>query len=258
MKFLRDLWYLTGRALRTTLRIPWALIPNVAISLFFLFVYNGGLSGIAALPQFAGTSYIAFILPVAVVSGAVGGAGGAGQALIRDIESGYFTKLALSPSSRLAILLAPMLAGLAQLMAQTLIILAVARTMGLHIPSGIVGYVGILGLTLGWGLAFSAYSVAFALRSRSGQAAQAATFVFFPLLFLSDTFVPMKLIQAHWMRMLIRINPTTYVFNAMRDVMTRTIHAASIDYGILAIILSCGVTLGWAVMAARRSFSQYS
>lgn len=252
MEFCRNLAQLTGRALLVTLRIPWALIPNVAISLFFLIVYNGGLSGIAALPQFGGSHYLNFILPVAIVSGAVGGAGGAGQALIRDMESGYLTKLALSPVSRGALVLAPMLAGIAQLFAQTLLILGASFAMGLTIPTGMAGFLGIVLLTCGWGLAFAGYAVAMALRSRSGQAAQAATFIFFPLLFLSDTFVPTSLIHVGWMRVLIRLNPTTYVFGAMRTLLQQPFHIDLFWHGLLAIALAAGVTLTWAFMSARR------
>lgn len=253
MSFWRDLWHLTGRSLTLTWRVPWALIPNVAISLFFLVVYNGGLSGIAALPQFGGAHYVDFILPVAVVSGAVGGAGGSGQALIRDMETGYLTKLALTPASRGALVLAPMLAGMAQLLAQTLIILLVSFTMGLTLPTGVGGFLGILALTAGWGLAFSGYAVAMALRSRNGQAAQAATFIFFPLLFLSDTFVPTSLIHAHWMRFLIGINPTTYVFNGMRALLSAPFHAAPVWHAALAIAGALLVTLSWASLSTRRS-----
>ncbi len=255
MTFWRDLWHLTVRALLITIRIPWALIPNIAISLFFLVVYNGGLSGIAALPQFAGGHYINFILPVAVVSGAVGGAGGAGQALIRDMESGFLTKMALTPTSRSALVLAPMIAGITQLLVQTLIIVAVSLAMGLQFPTGIGGFLGILALTAGWGLAFAGYAVAMALRSRSGQAAQAATFIFFPLLFLSDTFVPMSLIHAHWMRFLVRINPTTYVFNAMRALLEKPYHPAPVWHGVLAILGAVAVTLTWAFSSTRKSLS---
>lgn len=255
MMFWRDLWYLTIRALRITVRIPWALIPNIAISLFFLVVYNGGLSGIASLPQFGGGHYIDFILPVAVVSGAVGGAGGAGQALIRDIESGYLTKMALTPTSRNALVLAPMVAGIVQLIVQTLIIIVVSFAMGLQLPTGVGGFLGILALTAGWGLAFAGYAVAMALRSRSGQATQAATFIFFPLLFLSDTFVPTSLIHAHWMRFLVRINPTTYVFNAMRALLQSPLHIAPVWHGVVAILAAITVTLTWAFLSTRKSLS---
>lgn len=256
MRFMHDVWYLTGRALRVSLRIPWALIPNFAISLFFLAVYNGGLSGIASLPQFGSFHYIDFILPVAVVSGAVGGAGGSGQALVRDIETGYLSKLALTPVSRYALVLAPMLSGMIQLLAQTLVILFVALGMGLDIPTGASGFLALMAFTAGWGLAFSGYAVAVALRSRNGQAAQAATFVFFPLLFLSDSFVPMSLIHAHWMRILVRVNPTTYVFDAMRALLHPSVPWAPIWHGMAAVAAAATVTLGWAFLSARRSLQE--
>lgn len=252
-QWLHDVWYLTGRSVRVTLRVPLAVIPNLAISLFFLVVYNGGLSGISALPQFGTMHYIDFILPVAVVSGAVGGAGGAGQALVRDIETGYFRKMSLTPASRSALVLAPMLAGMMQLLVQTLLIIAVALPMGLQIPSGAVGFLGILALTAGWGLAFAGYAVAVALRSRNGQAAQAATFIFFPLLFLSDTFVPLSLIHARWMRIAVRVNPTTYVFNAMRALLSHPLQAGPVWHGALAVAAAALVTLLWAAGSAKKA-----
>ncbi|POB09566.1 ABC transporter permease [Sulfobacillus sp. hq2] len=252
-KFLSDLWLLTVRALRVTIRVPFAIIPNLLISLFFLLVYQGGLSGIAALPVFGKLPYINFILPVAVVSGAVGGAGGAGQSLIRDIDSGYFMKLRLSPVSRTALVLAPMIAGMAQLLVQTALIIAVAYAMGLTLPHGALSLVGLLVLTAGWGLAFAGYAVAMALRSKNSQAAQAATFVFFPLLFLSDTFVPIRAIRAHWMRIAAQFNPTTYVFNAMRSLLSPHFSTTVYWHGVLAVLLSVAITLSWASWTASRS-----
>ncbi|MCX6364891.1 MAG: ABC transporter, partial [Actinobacteria bacterium] len=94
---MNDILLLIGRSLRNALRQPATIIPNIAISVFFLFVYNSGLSSVAQLPGFQGT-YLGFILPVSIVSAAVGGAGLAGQTLIKDIDNGYFTKLLLTPT----------------------------------------------------------------------------------------------------------------------------------------------------------------
>ena len=76
---MNDIVILIGRSLRNALRQPATIIPNIAISVFFLFVYNSGLSSVAQLPGFQGT-YLGFILPVSIVSAAVGGAGLAGMA----------------------------------------------------------------------------------------------------------------------------------------------------------------------------------
>ena len=138
---MTDVLLILQRALRTSLREPIALVPNVVISVFFLFVYNAGLSPVADLPGFHG-SYLGFILPVAIVSAAVGGAGSAGQALIRDLESGYFTKLLLTPTKRLAIVWGPMIAGAIILVAQVILILVLALFMGLKCQTGPLGLLG--------------------------------------------------------------------------------------------------------------------
>jgi len=253
LRLATDTWLLTARSLKVTLREPWAVVPNVAISLFFLLVYNAGLGGIGQLGAFGGMPYLAFILPVALVSGSVGGAGAAGQALIRDLESRYFTKLRLTPVSRTALVVAPVLSGMIQLVAQTVLILLVALGLGLKLPAGPAGAVGVVLLAAGWGLGFAGYAVAVALRSRSGRTAQAATFVFFPLLFLSDTFVPMTLIKAGWLRVAARINPTTYVFDAMRALLSGSVQEAQVLRGVAAILALAAVTLGWAVYTAQRT-----
>jgi len=256
LQFFEEIWLLTGRSLKVTLREPWAVIPNVAISLFFLLVYNAGLSGIARLSAFGGIPYLAFILPVALVSGSVGGAGAAGQALIRDIESRYFTKLRLTPVSRAALVMAPMLSGMIQLVVQTVLILLVALLLGLKLPGGLAAAIGVVLLAAGWGLGFAGYAVAAALRSRSGRTAQAATFVFFPLLFLSDTFVPLSLIKAGWMRVATRVNPTTYVFDAMRTLLAHGVVVTPLTRGLAAIVALAAVTLSFAVYTAQQTMRE--
>ena len=132
---MNDILLLIGRSLLNTLREPAAIIPNIAISVFFLFVYNTGLSSVADLPGFKGT-YLGFILPVAIVSAAIGGAGHAGQTLIRDIDSGYFTKLLLTPTRRLAVIWGPMMAGAIVLVVQVVLVMLIALALGLKVAAG--------------------------------------------------------------------------------------------------------------------------
>ena len=46
---MSDILLLIGRSLRNALRQPATIIPNIAISVFFLFVYNSGLSSVCLL-----------------------------------------------------------------------------------------------------------------------------------------------------------------------------------------------------------------
>ncbi len=207
------------RSLVTTFRIPAAIIPGIIISVFFLFVYTGSLGNASNfLPGLAGKSYLAFILPVSIVSSALSGAGVAGQAIVRDIENGYFDKLLLTPISRAALLLGPMIAGAVTLGLQTIIVLAVGILLGLQSATGVGGMLVVVGLALILGVGFSGFTVSIALRSGSAAATQGGSFLFFPLTFLTATFVPVALLSG-WIKTAAIYNPITYILEAMRSVL---------------------------------------
>jgi ABC-2 type transport system permease protein len=249
---VNDFAVLIARSLRTSLRQPAAIVPGFAIAVFFLFVYNAGLSSVADLPGFQG-SYLAFILPVAIVSAAIGGATLAGEALVRDIASGYFTKLLLTPTNRLALIWGPMVAGGIMLVVQVAVIVALALVMGLGSATGPAGLLVVLAFAFLWGLAFSGFAVFVALRTKSGAATQSATLIFFPLIFLSATFVPKQYITSHWLRVATAINPTTYVFNAMRSVLIDGWQARPLLIGLAVVAAFATVTGALALWQARKA-----
>ena len=249
---MTDILLLIGRSLRTSLRQPVAIIPNVAISVFFLFVYQAGLSPVANLPGFHG-SYLGFILPVAIVSAAVGGAGSAGQALVRDIESGYFTKLLLTPATRLSLIWGPIVAGAVILVFQVVLIIVLALLMGLKSATGVVGLVVVTGYAFLWGMAFAGYAVYVSLRTKNAAASQAATFAVFPLLFLSTTFVPKEFITSGWLKVVAAVNPTTYVFAAMRSLLLDGWQPRPLFIGAAVVLAFASLTGGLALRQARRS-----
>jgi ABC-2 type transport system permease protein len=249
---VNDIVLMVKRSLRNSLRAPAALIPNIAISVFFLFVFNSGLSSVANLPGFKG-SYLAFIIPVSIVSASVGGAGSAGQLLIRDVESGYFTKLLLTRSSRLALVWGPMIAGAALLVAQVILILLLGLALGLKSATGVGGLLVVLVFAFLWGMAFAGYAVAVSLKTRNAAAAEAATFAFFPLIFLSTTFVPKAYIGATWLKWAATVNPTTYIYDAMRSVLIDGWKAQPLLIG-LGVVLSFATLTGFlALRQARRA-----
>ena len=249
---MNDILLLIKRSLINSIRTPAATIPNIAISIFFLFVYNSGLSSVSTIPGFIG-SYLGFILPVSIVTAAVGGAGSAGQNLVRDIDNGYYTKLLLTPAKRLALIWGPMFAGAIILVIQVILIIIIGLIMGLQPASGFLGMIVVALLAFAWGMAFAGYSVFVALRTKNAAATQAATFAFFPLIFLSETFVPKEFITVKWLKVAAEINPTTYVFRAMRSLILNGWEAKPLLLGF-GVILGIATLTGFlALMAARRS-----
>jgi ABC-2 type transport system permease protein len=243
---------LIKRSLINAWRTPAATLPNIGISVFFLFVYNAGLSKISQIPGFHG-SYLGFILPVSIVTAAVGGAGSAGQALIRDIESGYFTKLLLTPTKRLAIVWGPMFAGAILLVTQVILITALGLILGLKPAAGYASLGLVILLAFIWGMAFAGYSVFMALKTRNAAATQSATFAFFPLLFLSTTFVPKDFITVQWLKVAATLNPTTYVFDAMRSLLLNGWEAKPLLLGFGIILAMATLTGVAALVQAQRS-----
>lgn len=249
---MNDIRLLIFRSLKNTVRQPAAVLPNIAISLFFLLVYNSGLSSVSSIPGFSG-SYLAFILPVSIVSAAVGGAGLAGQSIIRDLESGYFVKLLLTPANRLGLIWGPMFAGAVVLVAQVVLIVAIAFIMGLDPATGLAGILAVIFFAFLWGMAFAGYAAFMALRTKNAAAAQASTFAFFPLIFLSSTFVPEEFITAGWLKVAAKINPTTYVFDAMRSLLIDGWEAEPILIGLAVMIGFASLTGTLALVAARQA-----
>ena len=152
---------ITRRNLTVIFRTPQALLPPLIISVFFLVIYNSTLGEAAAfLPGLSGNSYLGFILPLSLVSSALSGSSLAAQNLVRDIESGYFDKLLLTPASRTALLLGPIVAGGFILGLQAVFVIAVGLLMGLQSATGIAGLLAVIGLAILLGSGFAGFSLA--------------------------------------------------------------------------------------------------
>jgi ABC-2 type transport system permease protein len=243
-----QIFLLTRRNLVAIFRTPEALLPPIGISVFFLIIYNSTLGKAAGfIPQIGG-SYLGFILPLSIVSSSLAGAGIAAQNLVRDIESGYFNKLLLTPVNRAALLLGPILAGAVILGLQASIVVGVGMLMGLQPATGFPGLLAVIGLAILLGTGFAGFTVSAALGSGNAAATQSAGFIFFPLTFLAPTFVPLNLLDG-WLKTAARVNPITYVLEAMRDLMISGWNGAALWQGVLACLLLAVAMYALAVYA---------
>lgn len=228
---------ITWQNLLTIFRRPAALIPPIAISLFFLVIYNSTLGAAASfIPDLGANSYLGFILPLSIVSASLSGAGIAAQNLVRNIESGYFDKLLLTPIKRSALLTGTILSGAAILGLQAALVLAVAILMGLQIETGLLGAFAVIGMSVLLGLGFAGFTMSAALGSGNAAVTQSASFVFFPLTFLAPTFVPLELLSG-WLRVVALLNPITYVLQAMRAIINEGWVWPEIMAGLLACVI---------------------
>lgn len=248
--FPYQVFMLTRRNLVTVFRTPEALLPPIAISIFFLVIYQSTLGRAAGFIPSINGDYLGFILPLSIVSSALAGAGIAAQNLVRDIEQGYFDKLLLTPVNRAVLLLSPILAGAVILGLQAGIVVGVGLLLGLEPATGWLGLLAVIGLAILLGTGFAGFTVSAALGSGSAAATQGTSFIFFPLTFLAPTFVPLALLDG-WLKTAAQLNPITYVLGAMRVLINDGWDGAAIWQGVVACLVLAGLTYLLAVVALR-------
>ena len=239
---------LIKRAVLGMLKKPFALISGLGMSLFFLLVYQAGIGGIGHLPEFSGGGYLAFLLPMSLVSLAMGSAAGAAPILHSDMNSGYFRRLFLSPQARWSFVAAPVAADGVATLIGSVGVLAVGALMGVPFRFGLASAAGLLAISLLWGMSLSFLSAGVMLRTGSAEGARIVTTAVFPLIFLSTTFLPRELITAKWLLAVSWANPVTYMMEAMRYLL-----AGTASEGFL--LAGFGFTGGAALLSGVFAFS---
>lgn len=138
--------------------------------------------------------------------------------MVRDIKSGYFDKLLLTPINRSALLLGHILSSGVVIALQTALIVGVALLRGLESVTGGWGLLALIALAVIVGMGFSGFTVGIALRTGSPAAAQGASLIFFPLSFLTSAYFPLEYLDG-WLQTAARLNPITYLLDATRVVL---------------------------------------
>ncbi|MBI4258158.1 MAG: ABC transporter permease [Thaumarchaeota archaeon] len=245
--FLHDLLSVAGRAVRAIPREPENLIPALLIPLFFFAVNVGALEGVSS---FTGvTDYKAFQLPVAIIF-AVTGVSRA-LALVTDITSGYFDRLLVSPINRWALLLGLMMADFALVLALSLPVLLLGLIVGVRFVTGILGVSVFLLLSGLWGLVYSGFPYAIALRTGNPAAVNTSFLLFLPFVFLTTVFLPMEALSG-WLATFASYNPITYVLAGLRVLITDGWVIADLVYAFGAIVVVGSVSFSLAFTALRQ------
>ncbi len=245
--FLADLWAVTVRALRALPREPEMVIPSLIIPLFFFAVNLGSLEEFAEI-GIPGLDFRAFQLPTAIVF-AVTGVSRA-NALVTDIQSGYFDRMLMTPMRRLALLLGLMIADLALVMALTLPVLVLGFAVGVRFETGILGVLVFVLLAGFWALAFTGFPYAIALKTGSPGAVGASFILFFPFAFLTTATLPLEALTG-WLAAIARFNPMTYLLAALRALLYGGWQWRPILEGTLAIAVVAVFSMALALATLR-------
>ena len=130
---------LAQRSVTRTARQPASAIPPLIFPVALLLVNSGGLKASTLLPGFPTDSFLAFALAVPFIQGALFSTMNAGTDLARDIQTGFFSRLSLTPV-RGSALLAGQLTGIVVLgVLQAVFYISVGLLLGVRFAAGPAG-----------------------------------------------------------------------------------------------------------------------
>jgi ABC-2 type transport system permease protein len=248
--FADQVYVLGRRSVVRTVRQPANIVGPLVFPMLLLAVNSGGLKAETQLPGFPTNSFFAFALAVPFIQGALFATMNTGTDLARDIQTGFLSRLSLTPMRGVA-LLAGQLGGVAVLtIAQVTVYLAVGFAVGVRLESGLAGVLVIFLFATLVGLGFGALGAFAALRTGSGEAVQSLFPVFFVFLFISSMNIPRNLIEATWFRDLATANPVSYLLECVRSLIITgwDAEAIALGFGIAASIAVVATALAsWAL-----------
>jgi ABC-2 type transport system permease protein len=246
--FVADLVSVAGRALRQIPRDLEMVIPALIVPVFFFAVNIGQLENLAESGAPPGFDFKAFQLPVAIIF-AVTGISRA-SALVTDIQGGYFDRLLISPVNRNALLLGLMVADFTLVVALCLPVLLLGFVVGVSFETGLLGILAFLLMAGAWGLVFTGFPYAIALKTGNPGAVNASFLLFFPFAFLTTSFVPEEALSG-WLQTVANLNPVTYLLAGLRTLVSEGWEAEPLLQGFAAILLVGLVSQVLAFLALR-------
>ena len=253
MSALPQVEAIARRSVVRTARSPASFIPPLVFPVALMILYSAGLQSSTKLPGFPTDSFLAFMLAVPFIQGALFSTMISGTDLAKDVQTGFINRLALTALRDWALLVGQ-LAGVVVLgVVQALFYLAVGLASGVHIASGVAGVLVLLVYAVIVSLAFGALGAYLAFRTGSGEAIQALFPVLFVFLFISSMNTPRDLIGVGWFRTAATLNPVSYMIECVRSLIIEgwDAQALLLGFGFVIVIGVVSIVLSSRAMRTR-------
>ncbi len=251
MSATADQVFLLGRrSVVRTIRQPANVIAPLVFPLLLLAVNSAGLDAETGLPGFPTNSIVAFMLAVPFIQGALFATMNTGTDLARDIQTGFMSRLSLTPMRGVALLAGQLGGTLVLGLLQAAVYVVVGYAAGVRFASGPLGLLVLLVFYTLVVLAFGALGLFAALRTGSGEAVQGLFPVFFVFLFISSMAIPRDLMSVTWFRYAATANPVSYLIEGVRSliVVGWDAEALALGFGIASVIAAIAIALAaWSL-----------
>jgi ABC-2 type transport system permease protein len=161
----------------------------------------------------------------------------------------------MTPIKRLALLLGMMAADFLQIILLSIPVIALGMAVGVRFETGVLGLLTFLLMAGFWGLAFTGFPYAIALKTASAGAVGASFILFFPFAFLTTSALPLEALTG-WMANVAMFNPMTYLLAGLRSLLYGGWQPTVLLQGFLSILVVSSISMGLALAALRGRVSR--
>ena len=234
-RFVRESAAVAGVELIKLVRDPTEMVSRAVQPVLWLVVFGQVLAHVHGI--YTGeVGYLAFLAPGILAQSVLFSAIFYGIAVIWERDLGVVHKLLVSPARRTSLVFGKAVFAGARGLVQAAVVYVIAVVMGIAVRREPLAILGVLaGVLLGSAL-FSTFSLIVACivktRERFMGIGQLLTM---PMFFASNAIYPLDLMP-RWLRVLARLNPLTYLVDALRGLMIvggESVHGYGTDFGVL-------------------------
>jgi ABC-2 type transport system permease protein len=251
VKTVRDIGLLYQRYVTQLLRNPVWVIVAFSAPILYLALFTPLLRYLPRTDGLRGGNVLDLFLPGLLSLDAFASGMGPGFSTVFELKAGVIERFRVTPASRFAILVGPILATLVLMLVLDAVIVAVAAGFGFSVHwLGLAVLAVLLALLM---TIVAAFSIATALGTKeiSGFAA-IVNGINLPVLLLAGVLLPISL-GPSWMRILAHFNPLYYLVQASRVLASGTLTGTAVWQAFAVLAPLCAVALAWATNVFRKA-----
>lgn len=228
-------WGIAERSVKLIPRIPSTFIPSLVMPVFFTVAFSGPFASLVNIPGFPAEYILDWVIPFTTLQGCAFAGITTGMGVARDLESGFYDRMLLSPAPRRALLGGALLATILRAGIALVLMILIGLLAGAHFREGIVGIAMLAVAGLGLALAAGAWAIGLALRFKTQQVAPLMQMGVFLSTFLSTAQMPVELLTG-WLDDVARANPVTYVLALARQGFLGEVTWETTGEGLIAVL----------------------
>jgi ABC-2 type transport system permease protein len=245
MNFFKESAAVTVAELHKIARDPTEMFSRAIQPVLWLVIFGQVFSRVRDIPT-GEVTYLAFMTPGILAQSVLFSAIFYGIAVIWERDLGIVQKLLVSPAHRSALVLGKALSAGLRGLVQAVIVYLIAWLLDIHLRWEVGSILEVLLAVVLGSCIFSTFSLIIACivktRERFMGIGQVLTM---PLFFASNAIYPLEMMP-EWLKMVARLNPLSYLVDALRGAMIlggHSAHGLMLDFGIMAAVFLLMLTI---------------